>query len=634
MRELLAVWLALCAMACALPARAAELALANAARGQDISRHATVWRDADGSADLTAAQAADARGEFRPTRGASAFGMDRAPHWFRFDLRRPAGAAETWWIELPHPGLDDVRLYAPDGAGGVDIIAVGDHRPFAARPVQNRNFLFPVQLPEERTLTFYLRVQTADTLIVPLRVWHPGRFEAADHLEVALIGVYFGMILAMLVYNLFIYLQLRDRLYASYLAFSLVILLVVAELFGLSFEYLWPDNLWLADRQHVILPAAAVLTTLAFVRRFFDLAAIAPRLDRIMRALAGLTLAATVIGLAADYGLGHRLLLMILPLQSLAGIIAGVLALRRGYRPAIYFLLAQACFQGAVVLVVGNGLGWWTTGILIQQAIGIGSALEVLLFSQALAERIALVQRDKEAATRRADAAEIASASKSRILATVSHDLRQPIRALALFLDTLAKRPGDDDTRAIVAKMDASVHALSDLVETFLDLARLNAGAIEPKPRPVAISDVFERLIGEFEVQAHGAGLDMKVWLPRADVVVATDPALLATLLRNLLANAIRYTPHGGVLLACRRREGRWLLQVWDTGRGIPADECERIFDEYYRNGIAARDSGKGLGLGLAIVARIATLLGGRVAVRSRVGSGSVFELALPAAPA
>lgn len=253
--------------------------------------------------------------------------------------------------------------------------------------------------------------------------------------------------------------------------------------------------------------------------------------------------------------------------------------------------------------------------------------------SRALLAAQELVRRDAmlRAATARAEAA---NASKGRFLAAVSHDLRQPLQSLRLLTSVLRRRHGDAESALIFKPMEASIFALKELLDSLLDLSKLDAGAVLPDPQPVVLADLLERLNNEFRPQIELKGLRLRVRTPRrrghGELAMRTDAALLMAILRNLLSNAAKHTPAGGILIGCRVRAGHVLVQVWDTGTGIPVGELDRIFEEYYQLDNPNRDQSLGLGLGLAIVDRLSRLLDHPVTVRSRLGRGSMFEVTVP----
>lgn len=221
-----------------------------------------------------------------------------------------------------------------------------------------------------------------------------------------------------------------------------------------------------------------------------------------------------------------------------------------------------------------------------------------------------------------------ANQAKSRFLAAASHDLRQPVTAATLYLDLLGRRATDPALRDLVGMVAMSLEGLRGMLNGLLDMARLEAGAVEPKPAPFALDDLLQRLASEFEGVARAGRLWLQV--PPTTHVVHSDRLLLELVLRNLVSNAIKYTRRGGVNVECREEGGLLRVDVVDTGVGIPGDALHRIFDDFYQADTPAR--GQGYGIGLATVQRAAKLMGYRLDVRSEVGEGSTFSVWVPLA--
>jgi PAS domain S-box-containing protein len=228
------------------------------------------------------------------------------------------------------------------------------------------------------------------------------------------------------------------------------------------------------------------------------------------------------------------------------------------------------------------------------------------------------------------DAAELASAAKSRFLAAASHDLRQPLQALAMFVNVLSERDLDDKAKLLISRISDCSDALERLLGSLLDISKLDAGLFVPQRRDFNVGRVLERLCSEIRPLAEEKGLALHL-VPCA-LQVDSDPGLLDRLLRNLLTNAVRHTETGKILVGCRRAGSNVRVEIWDTGVGIPDDQLDMIFEEFHQVGNPARDRREGLGLGLAIVQRLSNLLDHPVDVRSWVGRGSGFAVSLPLA--
>ncbi|HET6971853.1 MAG TPA: hybrid sensor histidine kinase/response regulator [Phenylobacterium sp.] len=247
------------------------------------------------------------------------------------------------------------------------------------------------------------------------------------------------------------------------------------------------------------------------------------------------------------------------------------------------------------------------------------------------AELLEQLRVEKASADEARAQAEQASLAKSQFLAAASHDLRQPLYALSLFSASLQSLELDAEAQAVVGKIHSNIAALEGLFGALLDISKLEAGVVTPQAEPVWAGELFDRLAHYFEPEARRRGLELR--FAGRDRWALTDPALLERILSNLIANAINHSSAGGVLVGCRRAGGGQVrFEVWDTGPGIAAADQRRIFDDYVQLANPERDRRKGLGLGLAIVRRTAALLGAEVTLRSRVGRGSVFAIALPAA--
>lgn len=224
--------------------------------------------------------------------------------------------------------------------------------------------------------------------------------------------------------------------------------------------------------------------------------------------------------------------------------------------------------------------------------------------------------------------AEQANLSKTKFLAAVSHDLLQPLNAARLFTSALLEKRELADSAGLVRNVSNSLEDVENLLGTLVDISKLDAGVIKPDIAPFAVSELLENLAAEYHQIAGSEGLRLD--FVASSALVRSDIQLLARILRNLLSNAIRYTTSGRILLGCRRRRQSLSIEVWDTGIGIAEDKLGEIFQEFKRGDVSHRKQDRGLGLGLAIVDKIARMLGHRIRVASRPGRGSMFAIEVP----
>jgi two-component system, sensor histidine kinase len=301
------------------------------------------------------------------------------------------------------------------------------------------------------------------------------------------------------------------------------------------------------------------------------------------------------------------------------------------YLPPFFLFFFPAVVPTAIVFLSKTDNTRFVIGLMLLLYLPIVTRFAVT-FNRAFIEtlrlrfqNVALVGELRE----RKDSAERANLAKSRFLAAASHDLRQPMHALGLFLQALRQGKLAERERKLVDNIGESFDAMDGLFNALLDISRLDAGVVEPRPLSFPVARLLDRMRTEYGPQAARKGLALTVHPCRE--FVRSDPVLLEEIVGNLLSNAIRYTAAGRVVLGCRRAaEGTLRIEVWDTGRGIPPDKLREVFREFIQLDNPERDREKGLGLGLAIVERLAELMGHPVDVRSTLGRGSVFRVRVP----
>ncbi|UVE18068.1 hybrid sensor histidine kinase/response regulator [Pseudomonas sp. LS44] len=362
------------------------------------------------------------------------------------------------------------------------------------------------------------------------------------------------------------------------------------------------------------------------------------------RLILGMSLIKVLEGLAwgslAWVVMGHGSLMeQLLVMASLAGVSGNAVSLLAPVFPL------YASMQFAQLVAINSKL--WLIGDASYRNLAIGCSLYVagqvgqaLIAQRASRRSIALrfenldlverLQVESERAEAARDTAEQANLAKSKFLAAASHDLRQPAYAQELFLEVLARSELSDIQHKVLNRARAASQASAQMLNTLLDFSRIEAGVIEPQRRAFRLQPLFNKL--ENELGSLADAKDIVYRCRETQLAVDSDPALLELMLRNLIANAIRYTERGGLLVACRRRGDAVLIEVFDTGIGIEPSQQGDVFREFHQLGNPERDRLKGLGLGLAITEGLARSLGHGVSLVSRPGRGSVFRIRLPLA--
>lgn len=342
--------------------------------------------------------------------------------------------------------------------------------------------------------------------------------------------------------------------------------------------------------------------------------------------MGGLTIGVGIIWILS----AARIDLQLIALLPIFAICAGAVSAFAAYFPAFCLFFASISLapvlwlfsRGEALYATLGGLYLlWAAAVTEQARRSSQMFVESVRLRFENVDLIADLRREKAAA-------EEANAAKSRFLAAASHDLRQPVHALSLFVAALRARPMDGEAALLLDHVDGSVHSMGRLFGGLLDISRLDAGVVEIHRSAFDIGALIERIGHDYSAQAQAKGLRLRCRVSSA--TVHSDPILIERILRNLIDNAIAYTGHGGVLVGCRRRARHLKVMVCDTGAGIAPVEQELVFQEFYQLGNPERDRTKGVGLGLAIVRRLTTLLEHPLRLRSEAGTGSCFELELP----
>ena len=413
----LLMWLCLLpGLAAATPERAA-LAVPAEFSSINLRPQVEVAEDPAGTLDIEDVSAAAFSSRFAPVPGAGDlnFGFSRSAFWLRFRLQPTAGEPQHVLLEIDYPSLDCVDFYTGQ-SGSLIHHRAGDNLPFATRPYVHRNLVFPLELTPGRAQTVYLRVAAKGSLTVPLRLWTEASLHQHDEVLYSLHALYFGMLLALGLYNLLVYLALRDDVYLAYVGYLSGMAVALLGMLGLGHQFLWPALPWLADKAVLLGFSTSGMFGALCARGFLDSKLWAPRLDRGFK-LIGFAFLLTTTGVLFEDSRPFAIAVAALaPLSALVMAFGGLLALRAGRQGALVFVLAFGMF----ILGVGTSglrtLGLIPSNLLSSYALQLGSALEMLLLSFALAGRIQTFKRATAEALRQRQEAMLALTESERQL--------------------------------------------------------------------------------------------------------------------------------------------------------------------------------------------------------------------------
>lgn len=312
--------------------------------------------------------------------------------WVRIRLRNQ-DARERWFLRVAFPLIDRLELYeAPDRPPLVMGLAL----PFDRRPVRARDFVMPLVVPRGEEHEILLRFRNEDTMQLPLSLWQPEAYHVAARLETWGLGMYYGVVLVMIAYNLFLFVGVRDRTYLYYVAHILTFCLFMASQHGLAYEYLWPGSPWWAHRANPILGGASVLCAAQFARAFLRLKTIAPRMDLVLRILQGACLVHFLVSLFVPFTLAGLELSVLVGTFVAMALASAVLGIHRGFAGARLYLLAFVAILFGALIYMLKTLGVLPSAFLTHHGVLLGSLAEIVLLSLALADRIRRLERERE----------------------------------------------------------------------------------------------------------------------------------------------------------------------------------------------------------------------------------------------
>ncbi|WP_408599052.1 7TM diverse intracellular signaling domain-containing protein [Pseudomonas sp. PLMAX] len=611
-----------------------------------LGRTLQVFEDVGGQLTVADVRAQAAAGNFKAHDKATLnAGYSRSVFWLKIDLHyRPTNPAaqRTWLLELAYPPLDHLDLYLPDASGNYELARqTGDALPFASREIRQNNYLFTVDFTPDQAQTLYLRLQSQGSIQAPVTLWSSTAYLEDQPVRLYVLGLIYGVLLGMLVYNLFIYLSVRDTSYLYYIFYIASFGLYQLSVNGAAVQYFWPDNPWWANASTPFFIGCAGLFGSQFARSFLQTATLSRWMDRLLLALVAFGALVVGLSLMTSYALALRLATTLALTFTVVIFAAGIFAWLRGLRVARYFIIAWSAFLLGGIINTLMVLGYLPNVFLTMYSSQIGSAIEVALLSMALADRInAMREQQAQTLLEAGQKLEVLNQQlahsnklKDEFLATLTHELRTPMNGVIGSLELMQTVEMDPELEQYQQTAAGSARDMMRMVNGILTLTELQAGKLQVTPSTFSLRAVVEALRAQFDGNASSKSLDFKVDVaPGVPDRLHGDSAKLAQCLECLLDNAIKFTRVGGLAL---RVTGKTLnperlalsFAVIDTGIGFTDLGEATMYQRFFQlDGSMTREYG-GLGVGLAICRQLVELLGGRLTHRSEPGRGSRFQL-------
>ncbi len=325
-------------------------------------------------------------------------GVSPSTFWIKFQVRNNS-ATPSLLLELAYPIIDEVELFdITDTTGMVSLGAMGDGRNYSDRNFDHQNCIYEIEIPKNDSRLYLMKIKAGEQILLPLSVGtYKAVFKSTLNLDIVW-GIYFGIIIVMLFYNLFIYFSVKDKVYLLYVIYIVLVGLTQGSLSGYTFRYLWPNSPWLANQSAIFFPAIVGIVLAVFLTTFMNTRKFAPKLHKGFYVTNILFIAAIFIGIAGQYNLGQTLIQPFAMLFSLYALFVAADISRKGYRPAKFFLLAWSIFLGGICLFVLKDFGILPYNNFTIYTMPLGSAIEVVMLSFALADRINTLEKEKKEA--------------------------------------------------------------------------------------------------------------------------------------------------------------------------------------------------------------------------------------------
>ncbi len=617
--------------------------------GKNLGHHVEILHDPEGRLSIDDVSVGSASTRFTPSFSDTPnLGYTKDTIWVRLPMVNLQDTTHSFLLEMSYPLMDRIEVFVKNNGQWTQRIT-GDHQPFNQREIQYPTYLFQVDLtPQEKTV-YYFRFQSTTSMSIQLSAWEKqGFLEHFSH-ELTLMGIFCGIVLAMAIFNFFVFLATRDKSYLYLVIVIIHCLLFTTIMNGVAFQYFWPNQIWLANYSLPLTIAFSNLSFLQFTRTFLELRANQPRLDLLVRILqigcVGIALAVPII----PYEISIRLLVIMSTITVIMILFIGIISLNQGYRAARIFLLAWTGLIFGNTILSLKVFGILPDVFLTRWSPQLGILALVLLISLALVDKLHILKKGLETLTTNLDKTvherthELAIANhelremnmqKNQFFGIVAHDLRNPLNGIMLAAQLLDDEDYPKDVQHTARQINHEGVEMTALIGRFLDISRIESGQMCAEPEVFHLQEVIHHIANRHTNGGIKKDISLVFVMSNTPILVYADIKFMKEVLDNLISNAIKFSPREKIItIRAEITGGKAQISIEDQGPGLTKEDHAKLFGRFARLSAQPTDGEKSTGLGLSIVKHMVDSTGGRIWVESEPGYGAAFRVELPLPP-
>lgn len=604
-----------------------------------ISEHLYILEDKEKQWNINDVRRKQLSGDFQMnTNGIPNFGYTASAYWVYFAVNNQTEHTERLF-EIAYPSLYDLEIYIYSGEELREQLDLGAKYSFYERDFVHPNFLKIFNIEKGETLSFFIRFESQTSMQMPLYIYEQSGFVQARQIGFLVLGITYGVLGVMALYNLFIFFILRHMGYLYYVLVILATLFSNLSFTGVAYQYLWPNSPQWNEISVIFFLVLGMVFAVLFAYTFLEIKNHLPRFKIFFQAAFFLNIILLILVLyAVDIAL--QLIPIIITTMFILILYSGFLSWKQGLRQARFFVFAWLVFFCGVCLTVLSDSAIIPLNTFTKYAGQVAAMIETVLLSFALADRINILQTEKNDAVQQLyksqklviESLKKADTLKDEFLATTSHELRTPLHGIIGVAEILQEGSAgklSKDVQSQLSLIVSSGKRLLHLINDILDFSKLKNNELRLTLTSVNMKEMTDVVILMCTPLIKGKNINFYNQIDKSTALVYADENRIQQVLFNLIGNAVKFTDKGDIIISAKEERNQVKISISDTGRGISSAEIPYIFDQFQQGYSDIGETVGGTGIGLSITKQLIELHGGEITVVSKINRGTTFHFTL-----